>query len=106
MDSIKRFLNNNVVWLIGILVGIGGILFTIRQHDKEITSIDCKIVELFKSKSELKIADATVSTKLDNMQEDLKDIKADIKDVKSILYKKATNDTRDTTKIASTIVQR
>jgi hypothetical protein len=100
MDAIKRFLNNNIIWLIGILVGIGGILFTVRNHDKEINALDCKVIELFKSRAELKVADATVSTKLDNMQEDLRDIKADIKDVKSILYKKATNDTRDTTKIA------
>jgi len=97
MDAIKRFFSQNLIWLIGILIALGGVLYTVKDHTKQIETLDSKMIEMYKSRTELKLADNTVLVKLDAMQNDLKDIKIDLREVKQILYKPARP---DTTKIA------
>lgn len=81
----------NLIWIIGVLVACGALVFTVKNHDLLIDAQEAKIISLFKVASELKVQDSVVSTKLDMMIGDLSDIKSDLKEIKRSMPR-VTND--------------
>jgi hypothetical protein len=101
MEAIKKFLTTNLIWLITVLVALGGLLMTIKYQGESIAGLEQKTVELFKKTGELKVTDAIVITKLDDIDAGVKEIKSELQGIKLILYKRISNDTRSTADIAS-----
>ena len=81
-QTLFKWCCSNLVWIIGVLVATGALIYTVKNHDLLLDAQETKIVTLFKTSTELKINQATVSTKLDMIKEDLGDIKADLNFIK------------------------
>ena len=84
-SAIKKWLTQNIIWLMGLLVILGGLLYTIKDLEKRCDAEEIKIVTLFQKTSELHTVDAVNITKLDNIGNDIKEIKNDLREVKTIL---------------------
>ena len=95
MDQILKWGGRNIIWLIGLLVALGGLIACVENTRTTVAGQEVKIISLFQKTSDLKLQDTVLGSRLDSIDQNLKEIKGDLKDIKALLYKPVVGDKID-----------
>ena len=98
-EGVEGFLKKNCWYIITssvvVCIAIGGFITTLKDHSTSIVDNSAKITSLLKTTSELHTQDVQLETKLDGMRNDLTEIKSDVKEIRVILMRSKTAETKD-----------
>ena len=78
MDTIKKFIGNNLIWLLTMLVSLGVFVSVVKGH-----SVDIKALQ---QRSE---AIQGLVVKMDRIEVDIREIKTDLKEIRQTVFRPA-----------------
>lgn len=93
MDKFEQFCIKNLIAIVGALLVLGGVIYSVKAQADNLKAQDAKIVDLFKYRTDQKVESAITIVKLDKITSDLVEIKTDLKDIKQNLYKQLNGHT-------------
>lgn len=82
MDT-DKFIKSNLIWIVSLLVALGGLLYSIKVQASTIDNLQTKHYE---TQDKIYALEKTM-LRLENIECSLKEIKSDLKDIKNIIYK-------------------
>ena len=76
--DINKFVDNHLIWIVTVLVAVGGFIFTIKSQAVQLENQETRISKL-----------ESITYRLDAIDKNIAEIKSDLKDIKNIIYRPA-----------------